>query len=447
MRDPLQDLEAERAFLGGLLALGYDPVAQRSALESSLVQPDRLTHPAHQALLASIYELTGAGSPVDPVTLRRSLAKTPAFESAGGATWLAELEGSVPTTANLSHYADAIREAALRRKIIEIAAEASRAARDPGVAPAEALSKASGAMASISLSKRSIKSLSEVLDEALQELEERMAGKESGPIPTGIAGLDAVIGGLQRSVLTVVGALPGTGKSALLAAICQGLAKSNVKVGLFSLEDDAKWLAYRLWSDEAGVNQFVLRNRLLTQGQQESASRGVSRISKYANNVLVDDRGGLSPSEVTLTARDMIVNRGCRAIVLDHLGELRLGTKHKDRHDLEIADALADLRDIAKRHSIPVIVASQLKNRQGLGPGDDPTINDFANSSEIGRKARVAIGLAREGNSDTIRVSVLKNTNGVAGKTVELRFAGAAAMVKDCEGNVADYYKDAEPET
>jgi len=337
------------------------------------------------------------------------------------------VESQVPT------FADAIRSSALRRLVARIGREAVERAHDPASDPAATLLETTAALAGVTLSSRTIRTLEEVLLDAVDEMEARSAGRAPVPPSTGLPSLDRILGGLPPTLI-LVGALPGVGKSALLATMLQRMARDGHTVGIFSLEDEARWIAWRLWSDESTIPQFVLRNRTLTSAQMARASAGAGKIGEYARRVLVDDRSGLSPRELVLTARDMIINRGCRAVIVDHLGELRFGDRHRDRYDLEVAEGLSDLREIAKRHHVPVIVAAHLRRREGLNPDSEPRLSDFANSAACERQSRVALGLSRAPDSDTMRISVLKNTNGVSGKSVDVRFVGVAAMVRDCEG-------------
>jgi hypothetical protein len=105
-----------------------------------------------------------------------------------------------------------------------------------------------------------------------------------------------------------------------------------------------------------------------------------------------------------------------------------------ERTDLEIARHLSLLRGIANRFGVPVIVAGHLKRQ--MDPTVPPLLSSFANSSGAERKARVALGLQRRAGSDILSVHILKQTNGPAGQVVDLKFAGAAAMIMATEGGI-----------
>jgi hypothetical protein len=136
--------------------------------------------------------------------------------------------------------------------------------------------------------------------------------------------------------------------------------------------------------------------------------------------------------DVISSATEGIIQDGCDSIWIDHAGEILLTAT--ERTDLEIARHLSLLRGIANRFGVPVIVAGHLKRQ--ADPSAPPLLSSFANSSGAERKARVALGLQRKPGSDILSVHILKQTNGPAGQVVDLKFAGAAAMIMDAEGGI-----------
>lgn len=256
--------------------------------------------------------------------------------------------------------------------------------------------------------------------------EDALNQKRTLCIPSGIEALDAEIGGLQASVLTMVGAYPGVGKSALLASMLLSLGERGIKVGFFSLEDERTWIARRMLASASGVSVFKLATGKINEKEFMALAEHQSLIQATLENIVIDDRPGLTPTDIIAAARDMVLNHKCQVIMLDHLGEVRL--QRSERYDLDVADALSGLRDIAKRFKIPVIVASHVRRRMGLTVDDAPHLTDFANSSAPERMARVALGLSKVPGG--IRCSVLKATNGPAGAEIGLPLIEYAAMVQ-----------------
>ncbi len=259
----------------------------------------------------------------------------------------------------------------------------------------------------------------------VRQVEANAAGTQEPVLPTGLEALDLVIGGLQPT-LTVIGSLPGVGKSALLAATLGSLTRRKIRVGLLSLEDSADWVVRRLAAQASAVPVPVLAFRRLGSAQLERFGDAIASMYEPLRHLVVDDRHGLTTDEVVSSARQMVA-AGCKAIFVDHLGEIRL--QRSERHDLDITDALQALRGIAKAYRVPVVVACHLKRREGLDATTEPKLTDFAFSSGIERMARVALGLFRSG--DQMGVKVLKQTQGPANTVLLLNMAKAAGLVLD----------------
>lgn len=256
----------------------------------------------------------------------------------------------------------------------------------------------------------------------VDEVEAIYDGRAATTLRTGIEALDNVIGGLQPT-LTILGAEPGAGKSALMARIIRNIAERGTKVGVFSLEDQSRWLVRRMVSETSRVPVFVLQNRKLTEHQRDAFGTGADKVHELARNVVVEDRKGLGSKDIVAMARVMVARHGVKAIFIDHLGEIRM--QRTERHDRDIGDVLRELRGIADMHRVPIVVLCHVRRREGVG--EEPRLTDFAFSADVERTARVALALvkpdeARQG------IHVLKQTSGQAGMAVWLDFDGPSAM-------------------
>lgn len=252
-------------------------------------------------------------------------------------------------------------------------------------------------------------------------------GERPPVLATGIEALDFVCGGLQAT-LTVIGAMPGVGKSALLATIIGNIAKRGQRIGLLSLEDERQWVTSRLIAEASGVPLFVLGNRPLTPHQLERYSEATQAVYNLMRHVVIDDTHGMTPPQVVAAARQMVA-MGCKAVLVDHLGEVRL--ERSERHDLDVIEALQALRGISKQHKVPVVVAAHMKRRDSLEDTTPPKLSDFAFSAGVERMARVALGLYRDTSAVARRmgVAVLKQTNGPSGFTFSLNMHERSGMV------------------
>jgi replicative DNA helicase len=313
-----------------------------------------------------------------------------------------------------------VRERGLRRQLrdkLQAALAIVNAGANYAAAHGEAL-KLLGELDQPTTELRTLQSESAGIVDEVQAVYE---GRAESTLRTGIPKLDETIGGLQPT-LTILGAEPGAGKSGLMLRIIRNLAERGVTSGVFSLEDQARWMVRRMAAETSGLPVFVLQNRKLTDHQLERFGGAMNRIHELAAHVLVDDRKGLDAKTIAASARTMIAN-GAKAIFVDHLGEVRVN--RTERHDRDIGDVLRELRGIADVHRVPIVVLCHVKRRDGVA--EEPRITDFAFSADVERTARVALAVVKP-DEDTQGVHVLKQTSGVSGVAMWLRFNGPAAM-------------------
>jgi hypothetical protein len=117
-RIPPQDLDAEQAYLGGLL---FTPPAHQRTVHALVASGD-FYRPAHTTIHQAAGALIDRGDPVDPIILGRELTKRGDLARIGGSPYLTTLANSALTASAAEHYADIIRDLAARRRIIEHAA-------------------------------------------------------------------------------------------------------------------------------------------------------------------------------------------------------------------------------------------------------------------------------------------------------------------------------------
>ncbi len=126
LKVPPHSIEAEQSVLGGLMLDNerWDDVAER------VVSEDFYTRP-HRHIFTEMARLQESGSPIDLITLAESLERQGQLDSVGGFAYLAELSKNTPSAANISAYADIVRERAVVREMISVANEIAEAGFDP----------------------------------------------------------------------------------------------------------------------------------------------------------------------------------------------------------------------------------------------------------------------------------------------------------------------------
>lgn len=428
-RDPLE-VSTLRA-LSSALMLSPSDAARR--LDESGVARDDFASPECVTLFDTLAVLAREGREIDAVALAHTLRGQVARE----------LVIAVATASDfgaLSERARALRDAAMRRRVLQALGSASALLRNPDASLEQAIAEATKALESVRSTTATRLDGSADLMSLLDRLDQVQAGKRSPVLATGIPALDAVVGGLQPT-LTVLGAMPGVGKSALVASIVRNLTSRGVRVGVFSLEDEGGWLADRLTAEAARVPLFVLGNKPLTQAQMARVAEVSEGLHAQLRHLVRDDRSGLTTADIVASAREMLIRDRVQALLVDHLGEIRLS--RSDRHDLDVTDALQQLRALSKAYSVPVLVACHVRRRDGLSQRDEPRLTDFAFSAGVERMARVALALSRP-DENTLRVHVLKQTKGQSGVAVDLPFLGPVGLVGQGSDDGLDAYASQE---
>lgn len=415
--------------LAGVAA--FAAVAPKDALvilDESQVGPDDWTRPFTKRLAAHFEARLRAGQPLEFISAREIL-RPDAVETQELLHVLTA--GQVGLAA--AHLV-LVRDAATRVRCVESLRVAAKLLKDEGQPLNAAVSEAQSIVAGWKHTGDVAPLMQTDVESVLTDLDDVYNGRRPPVVPTGIEALDAVIGGLQPT-LTVVGALPGVGKSALVAALARNMAHAETKCGVVSLEDDRTWLVRRLVSDACGIGVHSMMTKRLGSAAMAAIADAAEKVHAIGKFVHIDGRGGLSPAEVVASARYML-SRGCKAILVDHLGEMRIDL-HAKRHDLVVGDALAQLRGLANLYRVPVVVMAHLNREQGT-EFTEPQKHHFAFSAAVERMARVALGLYRVLDESTgqradnvMRCVVMKQTNGRAGITVNLRIKAASGVVTD----------------
>jgi len=210
-RVPPHNLEAEESLLGAML-LSREAIAAASDVH---LNAEDFYRPAHGHIYDAIISLYGAGEPVDPVTVSDELRRADLLDMVGGPAALVTISARTPATSSAAHYARIVGEHALLRRLIAVAgdiAELGYSLPDDVIATVD-MAEAMVFEVAQRRETDTTKLIKDLLDQSLTRLEELYERGESiTGLPTGYAGLDELLSGLQPSTLNIVGARPAMGK-------------------------------------------------------------------------------------------------------------------------------------------------------------------------------------------------------------------------------------------
>ncbi|MEO3740971.1 primary replicative DNA helicase [Kosakonia oryzendophytica] len=432
MKVPPHSIEAEQSVLGGLMLDNerWDDVAER------VVADDFYTRP-HRHIFTEMHRLQEMGKPIDLITLAESLERQGQLEIVGGFAYLAELSKNTPSAANISAYADIVRERAVVREMISVANEIANAGFDPqGRTSEDLLDLAESRVFKIAESRANKdegpKNIADVLEATVSRIEQLFQQPHDGVtgVNTGYDDLNKKTAGLQPSDLIIVAARPSMGKTTFAMNLVENAAMLQDKpVLIFSLEMPSEQIMMRSLASLSRVDQTRIRTGQLDDEDWARIS-GTMGILLEKRNIYIDDSSGLTPTEVRSRARRIAREHGgIGLIMIDYLQLMRVPSL-SDNRTLEIAEISRSLKALAKELQVPVVALSQLNRSLEQRADKRPVNSDLRESGSIEQDADLIMFIYRDEvyheNSDLKGIAEIiigKQRNGPIG-TVRLTFNG-----------------------
>ena len=413
-----QDLDAERSVLGAML---LSSTAAGEALE--VLRPgtvDLFVSDAHQAIFDAMAILYSEGHAIDAITLKDQLAKEKKLDFIGGISYLSDVAGAVPTTANVDHYARIVSEHYKRRGLMKLARHIYSQASTLNVPIAEVMDLCESGVFDLSQygSTKDVVAFRDLVDAGLERLEAMAAAANRGVIgvPSGFPGLDGITGGFRASDMVIIAARPSVGKSAFVMNVCIHVShKHQLPVALFSCEMSTDQVFDRAVGIQTGMDLGILHKGFASAG--EVAKAKYKRDELKRSKLFIDDTPNISVLDMRSRARRLASREPLSLVVVDYLQLMSSARRHENRQQ-EVSEISRSLKALARELKCPVIALSQLSRE--AEKSETKGMHHLRESGAIEQDADVVIILDRKGenNSDKteIEVNVTKQRNGPLGK-------------------------------
>lgn len=420
------DKFAEQAILGAII-LRNEVLNEVAGI---LIASDFFS-PAHQYVYKSMLEMSDQGQPIDEVTLGGFLQKKQLMEKAGGVDYIIALTHITPTTDNVDHYVQIVRERSQLRQLITTTSLAAKQGREFKGGVEEIMSQVSESLREIEsrATSATYTPLGDILLNSFDELEKRTAtpGALTGA-PSGFTELDKLTHGLQGSDLIILAARPSMGKTALALNIASYAAmNAEVPTLVFSLEMPKEHLAMRVLCSTASIDSHKLRIGDLSEQDWEKLSIAIADMMD--SKIFIDDLPAITTLHIKNIARQVQNKFGLGLIVVDYLQLMRTPNKPQSREQ-EISEISRSLKALAKEFNVPVLALSQLNRDLERRQDKRPIMADLRESGAIEQDADLIMFIYRDEvyNEDTedqgiAELIVAKHRNGATG-TVRLAFVG-----------------------
>ena len=391
---PPQNVEAERAVLGGML---LEPDSYYEI--SSLLKPESFYVPAHKLIFEAARLLDAASKPIDIITINEQLRQMGKIEEAGGVAYINELSNCVVSAANISRYAEIVEKKYLARELIRVTSDIQKIAFDEQYEVEDLIQTVEGRIFSLTQEnvKRDIVPLSDVISEALQRIQK--AGTQIDGftgVPSGFKELDKIINGWQPATLNIIAARPAMGKTAFVLSMAKNMAVEYDKtVAFFSLEMSSIELVTRLIVNVSEIEGEKIKRGQLYDYEWEQLDARASVLKK--SKIFLDDSAGLSVYELCSKARKLYREHQIDCIIIDYLQLMNASGMNFGNREQEVSMISRSLKALAKELNIPVIALSQLNRGVEGRSGNDkrPQLSDLRESGAIEQDADVVVLLHR----------------------------------------------------
>ena len=418
------NLEAERCVLGAILI--HNDTFNQAA---ELLDADDFFRDAHRRVFDKMVDLNERGEAIDLVTLKDELGRSGDLDRVGGPAYIAGLVDGVPRSTHVGHYARIVKEKSTLRNLIFASNRILETAYSTEDAADLILDQAEQEIFSIAddnihtgfVPLRDLVQGSFATIEKLQEHKGLVTG-----VPSGFVDIDALTSGFQPSDLTIIAGRPSMGKTAFVLNIAQHLGvKTDMTIGVFSLEMSKEQLFLRMLTTEAEVDSHKFRGGFLGERDYAQLSAALGRLSEA--KVFIDDSASIGVLEMRAKARRLMSEHGLHLLVIDYL-QLMQGRGRFDNRTQELASISRSLKGLAKELNVPVLALSQL-SRAPEGRADRrPVLSDLRESGALEQDADVVMFIYREEqydprpeNENLAEIIIGKQRNGPTG-VVKLAF-------------------------
>ena len=263
---------------------------------------------------------------------------------------------------------------------------------------------------------------------------DRMRRRNRGEVPTGAtwgtAGLDQYTR-LRPKELTIVGALPSIGKTALMVDAMVSMAERGIPVLGFSAETGQEGLEERMLARMSGVDSRAIRGERLWNGSpyplNSEEEREVTLAAERLYQLPIYLHYSASQPDLIFNLLEDTILREKLSIgkpMVVFMDYLQFGSIDVNGHQSEyekLSRLSMEFKYMAKVLRQPVVVFSQLQRK--VEADDEPQINWFKGTGRIEADADVAMILTGERTPGAIskrKITIVKQREGEAGVAVEL---------------------------
>jgi replicative DNA helicase len=413
-------IELEEAVLGALML-------ERDAMltVNAYLRPEHFYEEKHQIIFQTIQKLYSDGSPTDILLVTHSLRLSGQLEKVGGAVYISSLTNRIAGAANIDYHAHVIIQEWIKREMVLLRQEPLE-----GEDVFDTFDNFTLRMKHLQNSMVNEGSeIKDLLAGVIAQIENTKSGSILG-LPSGIKDLDKIISGFQDGNLYVIAAASGEGKTAFVNTViynnaidARKIGRENVPIAFWNGEMPKSQLVIRFLSTTANIDNYKINHNYLSEYDWLQVNNAVSRIEK-AKIYLADSEIYTLKGIVNFFEKHKKQNN-IKMGVIDYLGLIKNETNKKLNEEQEIAGITRELKLLAKRLEIPILLLAQFSKEAEKNRGGRPVMANLKGSSAIYQDADVIIFPYRAEYHKILEDENGKSTANIAELIVEKQRNGA----------------------
>lgn len=375
---------------------------------STVVTAEQFTSPLRRRLWSALRDQILAGEPADVVTMMEALPDD--------AAEILELASTASSGKTVPVYSAIVRSNWRRREAAGIAQKLLAGARDGDDG---AVDSAIAALLSLNAEVTEHEFTGRQALQIAFELASQ-AHANGGKLPgitTGLSELDEILGGWHKSDLTLIGARPAMGKTALMLGFAEAASAAGHRVGVVSAEQPVEQIGIRRVSLASNVGAVKIRTGQFEDHDWPRVSEGMRDAKDRP--MWIYDRSAVTLDELVGIARKWKHAHDIEILFIDYAQ--RITVPGADRVT-EVSQVARGLKNLARDLQIPVVCLAQVVKGVDTREDKRPHAGDLANSDELTREADQILMLYRDEvynrNSDRrgiAEILIEKNRHGPTG--------------------------------
>lgn len=344
---PPQCRDLEEAVLGALL------IESESIIEiADILLPEMFYTDSHRDIFTSILSLHSKSQPIDLLTVTEDLRTKAKLEQIGGAYYLSGLTNKTASSANIEYHARIIIQKFIQRELIRISNDVIRECYDDTSDVFDLLDKANDALL---IAQNSFLSTNvTTLEQCQKQLLKKVIDVKSGSILSDEVLTCIPFIKLYLNTITVIGAKPGTGKTAFLLSSAKEQAKEGYRVMIISLEMTSQRMTARLIQTDTQI----FAKRLVSGNITDQEYDQIANL-KLSEDILIDDGIGITNENLKIRLVGLYKKYKFQVLYIDYFQKIPLRGKESTA-DKQYYLMENQICSFAKQYPVAGCVLSQM---------------------------------------------------------------------------------------